>query len=261
MQISLSGKKVLITGASRGIGRGIAHIFASSGAHVLLADVLDDEGQQVVDQIQKAGGQADYYHLDVRDIGSHSRLFDQLTSTHNAVDILVNNAGINAQENFLEMSFEHSLDVFETNLHGPLFLTQLLVKDWIQKSRPGVILFTSSTHSLVPMRKPAYSGSKAALDQIIREMAIELAPHKIRVNGVAPGMISIHGEDASQLDVSQVPLGYKGVPEDVARTMVFLASDHCAYVTGDIVKVDGGFSLQHALVYSTNPRESATSPT
>jgi len=133
--------------------------------------------------------------------------------------------------------------VFDTNLIGPFFLTQKVVGVMIEKQIKGSILFTTSTHSQITMLRPAYSSSKAALEMLIKDTALELAEYGIRVNGVAPGAIDIW--DMEDRTSEHVPQGFLGLPEDIGNAMIFLASEKSGYITGQTIVVDGAFSLAH----------------
>lgn len=241
--IVLDGKIAVVTGAAKGIGRGIALRMAIEGATVVLVDIDTKGLEEVKRQIDTAGGTSILYTADVSNISQNKMLVESILKQCSRIDILVNNAGINKGGGILEITEEDALAVFSTNFIGPFFLTQLVVRDMKVQGIKGSILFTSSTHSHITMLHPAYSSSKAAIEMMIKDIALELAVYGIRVNAVAPGAIAIRGEKNR---ISQhVPLGYSGTPEDIANAMVFLASEKAQYITGQTLIVDGGFSLAH----------------
>ncbi|MCH7641539.1 SDR family oxidoreductase, partial [Patescibacteria group bacterium] len=156
---------------------------------------------------------------------------------------LVNNVGVNAEGGILDTTNQGALRVFNTNLIGPFFLTQRVAKEMVERKIRGSILFTSSVHGKITQLRPAYTATKAALEMLVCDIALELAEYGIRVNAVAPGAIAIRGEKDKA--TRHVPLGYRGVPQDIANAMVFLASEKGSYITGQTLTVDGGFSLAH----------------
>ncbi len=240
---TLADKVVIVTGAVRGIGRGIAKAMAREGAHVVISDIDPTLFDEVRSEMETFGGSVSCVQCDVRDYDATTALVDMVMSEYGRIDILVNNAGMSAGKGLLDLTREEIEQVYYTNLIGPFFLTQKVVGVMIDKQIAGSILFTTSTHSKVTILRPAYSSSKAALEMFIKDSALELAEYGIRVNGVAPGAIDIWNlEDKSS---QQVPRGYLGSPEDVGNAMVFLASDKSGYITGQTLAVDGAFSLAH----------------
>lgn len=239
----LKEKVVIVTGASRGIGRGVAKAMAREGASVVVVDIDPSPFEEVQRDLSQFGNKILTIQCDVRDYDQTTELVDEVINQFGTIDILVNNAGMSARKTFVELSREEVLHVFDTNLIGPFFLTQKVVGVMIEKQTPGSILFTTSTHSRVTMLRPAYSSSKAALEMLIKDTALELAEYGIRVNGVAPGAIDIWNMDDRSSD--HVPQGFLGSPEDVGNAMVFLASEKSSYITGQTIVVDGAFSLAH----------------
>lgn len=236
-------KVALVTGGSRGIGRGVAKAMAREGASVIVADIDPTPFDEVRSELDGFGVPHMTLQCDVRDYDATTELVDRVMAEFGRIDILVNNAGMSAGKGLLDLSREETLQVFHTNVIGPFFLTQKVVGVMIDKQISGSILFTTSTHSKVTMLRPAYSSSKAALEMFIRDAALELAEYGIRVNGIAPGAIDIWNlEDRTS---HQVPRGYLGTPDDVGQAMVFLASEKSGYITGQTLVVDGAFSLAH----------------
>ncbi len=241
----LAGQTAIITGAAKGIGRGIAVEMAQVGADVVIADI-DEEGMAETERIITTNGKTCLkVRTDVQDIDQNHRLVDTTLQQFGKIDILVNNAGINTPNatQILDLSPDSYDQVLHTNVRGPLFLTQRVAQEMINRKIPGAILFTSSTHAHIISMQPAYSASKAALEMLVREIAVDLAEYGIRVNAVAPGTIAIRGQTDRKNPF--VPLGYHGVPEDIAYAMIFLASKYASYITGQVLTVDGGFSLPH----------------
>jgi NAD(P)-dependent dehydrogenase (short-subunit alcohol dehydrogenase family) len=242
----LAQQIAIITGAAKGIGRGIAVEMAQEGADVVLADI-DEEGMNETKRIISAHGRRCLsVHTNIQEIEQGRRLVDTVLQQFGKVDILVNNAGVNTSgaRHILEISPEAYDRVLHINLRGPFFLSQYMAQKMIESKTRGSLLFTSSTHARVISMQPAYSASKAALEMFVREAALEMAEYGIRVNAVAPGWIAVRGE--AERTNPFIPLGYTGDPRDIAQAMVFLASRHASYITGQILTVDGGFSLTHS---------------
>jgi NAD(P)-dependent dehydrogenase (short-subunit alcohol dehydrogenase family) len=241
----LEHQTVIITGAAKGIGRGIAREVAREGAELILVDV-DQEGLDETERMIATPGKTHIKVLaDVQDLAQVQRIVDTAVQHFSTIDILVNNAGINAPapEQFLDVLADDYDRVLQTNVRGSFFLAQRVAREMIARHTRGSILFTSSTHARVVSMQPTYSASKAALEMLVKELALDLAEHGIRVNAVAPGWINVRGQ-AEQANPF-IPLGYSGAPKDIAQAMVFLASPFASYITGQTLTVDGGFSLTH----------------
>lgn len=243
MSAGLSGSRALVTGAARGIGRAITGALLGAGAEVV---GVDRDWKGLSADVERAGGAT--VTADLAKVGG-AELADRLLADHGPFDRIVNNVGVTVPERFGflgEAGFDRVLD---TNLRTPLFLTQRLTAALIERRSPGAVLFISSVHSRVNRGHPAYAATKAAIAALTRELAAELAPHRIRVNSISPGWIA-DGEVASaQSDYTRafeerIPLGRRGVPADVAPMALALLDDRLSgYVTGADVTVDGGLSL------------------
>jgi 3-oxoacyl-[acyl-carrier protein] reductase len=247
-RLLLTNKVAIITGAAKGIGKAIAIEMTKVGAKVIIADI-DEEGLYKTQKlVQEHSGNAVVIPTDVSNEDQNNRLVDATLRQFSRIDILVNNAGINTPGGILEASREGSLDVLNTNLVGPFFLTQRVAKAMVGQKVQGSILFTSSVHGQITQLRPAYTTSKAALEMFVRDIALELAEYGIRVNAVAPGSIAIRGE--KDRTNPYIPLGYRGIPTDIANTMIFLASSMGSYITGQTLVVDGGLSIAHAFYWA-----------
>ncbi len=242
-ELDLSEKIALITGAANGIGREIAVEMAKEGANIVIADIDEKGSHETQELLQKYKRDVLIVTTDVENEEQNSKLVDTTLNKFGRIDILVNNAGINTRGGIIEISREDALHVLNTNLIGPFFLTQRVAREMVHSKVRGSILFTSSIHSHVTQLHPAYTVSKAALEMFVRDIALELSEHGIRVNAVAPGGIAIRGEEDRALSI--IPLGYRGIPRDIANAMVFLASEKASYITGQTLVVDGGLSLAH----------------
>jgi 3-oxoacyl-[acyl-carrier protein] reductase len=249
MSGSLQGKVAIVTGASKGIGAGIAKAFAAQGASVIVNYASSRAGAEaVVAEIKAAGGKAVALQGSVAKEAEVKRLFVEALEAFGRLDILVNNAGVyqfGALEDVTEAEFHRQ---FDTNVLGPILATREAVK--LFPAEGGSIINVSSIASEKGLPGATiYGATKGALDQITRTHAIELAPRKIRVNTIAPGGVETEGTHTagiigSEMETQMIagtPLGRLGQPDDVAGVAVFLASDASRWVTGDRIRVAGGF--------------------
>jgi glucose 1-dehydrogenase len=255
----LSNQRVLITGASSGIGAGMARGFAEAGAAVLVnhhgqADAAD----AVVREIGDRGGQAVAAEGDVSRPRDVARLFDIAAEQFGGVDILVANAGIQKDAAFTEMTLDDWRAALEVDLTGAFVCAQEAVRrfrrqglDPARSTALGKVLFTSSVHQVIPWAGHAnYAAAKGGVKMLMETMAQELAPEKIRVNAIAPGAIQTpintaawNTPAAKRKLLKLIPYGRIGQPQDVAAAAVWLASDAADYVVGATLFVDGGMSL------------------
>ena len=244
----LDGKVALVTGASRGIGRAIAQRLAAEGASVVLGARDQGKLQEVVAAILALGGKAEALALDVAQAESVAAGFETLLAAHGRLDHLVNNAGITRDTLLLRMKLEQWSEVLDTNLTGAFLCTQAALKPML-KQRAGRIVNITSVVGLTGNAGQAnYAASKAGLIGFTKAVAREVASRNITVNAVAPGFIETDmtaamTDKAKQEMAAAIPLGRVGSPEDVAGAVSFLVSDAAAYVTGQVLAVDGGFRM------------------
>lgn len=247
----------IITGAARGIGRGIAISLAKAGANIVIADLDEPESENTAREITSLGRKALVIPTDVRREADLDRLVDRTLGEFNRIDILVNNAGINAPGGLLAVSREDARSVFETDLLGPFFLTQRCALEMVKRQIAGRIVCISTIHSQVAHYRPHYSAAKAGLERLVIDAALELAPYNIRVNGIQPGGIKIRGEltlDTQENISPPVPLyGRSGLPSEVGDLAYFLVSDRSRYITGTIVTIDGALSRQSYSALASYP--------
>jgi len=244
----LEGKVALVTGGSSGIGRGICERFAREGADVIVNYVSSRvPADTLVAEIRQMGRRVEAIGADISKAEDVARLFEQAIAVMGRVDILVNNAGIEKRTPFLDIAIEDFDRVMAVNLRGAFMCAQAAARDMVKRGS-GRIVNISSIHEDLPFPEfTPYCCSKGAMRMLMRNVAVELAPHGITVNNVAPGAIATPINKATLADPALIaelnaiiPAGHLGTPEDVATVAVFLASDEAAYVTGSTYFVDGG---------------------
>ncbi|WP_338695525.1 glucose 1-dehydrogenase [Streptomyces sp. Q6] len=238
MGVSLDGKVVLITGAGRGQGAAEARLFAAAGARVVIGDVREEEGREVAKSLD---GQGRFTRHDVTSAESWGGAVRTALDAFGRLDALVNNAAVWRTAPVEEETYENFEALLRVNLLGP-FLGIQAVLPALKEAGGGSIVNVSSTAGLVGIKgHAAYGSSKFGLRGLTRSAALDLAPHRIRVNSVHPGAIDTPMvAEVGRTDWSHLPLGRMGRPEEVGELVVFLASDAASYITGAEFAVDGG---------------------
>jgi glucose 1-dehydrogenase len=249
----LQNKVALVTGATTGIGKAIAQRFAVEGAHVAI-NYLDrgDNRQRAEEMLRNFPQPGMAAPGDVSTRNDVESMIAGVNKAFGKLDIVVNNAGIEIQKPFLEITDEDWNRVIAVNLYGPFLLSQAAARLMIQRGAGGKIVNVSSVHEDVPFPNyTAYCASKGGLRMLTRNLALELAPHKINVNNIAPGAIAtpinqqtLADPEAKRNAIGEIPWGRFGTPEEVAALAVFLASDESEYVTGSTYYIDGGLTQQ-----------------
>ena len=245
--MSLNGKTALVTGASRGIGRAIALRLAEDGANVAVIYAGSaDKAEAVVNEITALGVNAKAYRCNVADSAAVNETVKAVTNHLGKIDILVNNAGITRDGLMLRMKDEDFDAVLDTNLKGAFNMIRACYSGFIRKKSGRIINISSVSGIMGNAGQANYSASKAGVIGLTKSVARELASRGITCNAVAPGFIQTDmtenlGDNNPLLN--SIPLGRMGKPEDIAAAVAFLASDSAAYITGEVLKVDGGLAI------------------
>lgn len=246
----LAGRVALVTGSSRGIGRGIAERFAREGARVTVTwHRNEDAAETLVEEILKQGGRAIACQLDVARRDSVRRVVARTIGALGGLDVVVNNAGLLEQKPFETISDADWDETFDTNLKSAFVFAQEVRSHFLARGAGQLINIASIGGQTGGTKAPHYAAAKAALISLTRSLAKLYAPHGVRVNAISPGYIEtdmyadITTRESEQAILDTIPLGRIGRPADVAGAAVYLASDDADYVTGHVLNVNGGFYL------------------
>jgi len=252
----LSGKVAIVTGSSSGIGKSCAVTFAKEGAKVAVVDIDSSGGQDTVDSIKRAGGEAIFVRTNVTSVEEVKKMVEEVSRHFGKINILHNNAGgwkRALHDTVTEDSEKEWKQLIELNLNSVYFVSSAVIPKMIE-SGGGSIINTATINAFMGQRETAaYSAAKAGVYQLTKAMALDYAEHKIRVNGLAPGeivtpqhMATINTlpdpKAATEALRLKIPLGRLGEPEDVALAALWLASDDSRYITGQVIVVDGGLT-------------------
>lgn len=241
------GQVVIVTGASRGIGKATAERFAAEGAHLVLLSNEAYEQEQTAKDFEMRGYSVLPIYVDISNAQEVDKAIEQAVKVYGQIDVLVNNAGIAWEEPFLEITDTHWQKIINVNLNGMFYVAQRVSRQMV-KQKAGCIINMASTNGLVGEANYAhYNASKGGVVMLTKTMAIELGPHNIRVNAVCPGYIQTPMSEAidntefvESYIRTKIPLGRVGKMEDVAGVFAFLASSDAAFITGESIVVDGG---------------------
>lgn len=250
----LKEKVALVTGAGSGIGKAIALRFAAEGARVAVNYHPGGKhsGAEVAEEIKRAQGTAISIAADVRQRADVESMLKQVVEAFGKLDIAVSNAGVQIKKPFLEVTDEEWRTMMGVDLYGAFVVSQLAARQMAHQGNGGKLIFISSVHEDIPFPKfTPYCAAKGALRMLMRNLAIELAPHKINVNNIAPGAIStpinepvLDDPKAKMQALEEIPWGRFGNAEEVAAVAAFLASAEADYVTGSTYYIDGGLTRQ-----------------
>ncbi|MFQ6158043.1 SDR family NAD(P)-dependent oxidoreductase [Sinorhizobium meliloti] len=247
----LDGRRAVVTGAARGIGRAIAERLALAGAHVVIADRDETEGKIAVAAIEAAGGKGAFVSLDVTDPVAVAQAADSIYQMHGSVDVLVNNAGIVRNAPAAEMSLDDWKSVIDIDLGGVFHCAQAFGKRMVAAGRGSMVNISSicGEVTVYPQPQVSYNAAKAGVNLLTKSLAVEWAKSGVRVNAVAPGYVAteltLRGRSNPEwFDtwVRMTPMGRLGEPREIANAVLFLAADASSYITGTVLTIDGGYT-------------------
>lgn len=242
----LKDKVVIVTGATRGIGRAIALELAQAGARVAFNyQKSDEDAKSLLFELQKIGSEGLSFKTDVRDLEGAKGFVEQVKNYFGGLDFLVNNAGITRDKALMSMEKSDWDEVIETNLTGYFNMSRAVIVTLLKQKSGGIVNISSVSGISGIARQVNYSASKAGIIGLTKALAKEVAPYGIRVNCLAPGFIETDMSAAIKPELKDkykesIPLGRFGAPEDVAKAVLFLLGDQSNYLTGQVIKVDGG---------------------
>lgn len=245
----LSGKVALVTGAGSGIGKAIALMMAKQGAAVIVNYGHSQAGANaVVEEIQGMGGVAEAIQCSVNDFEAVASMIKDIAKRYGRIDILVNNAGITKDNLLMMMKEEEFDDVIDVNLKGTFNTMRHIARQMMKQKGGSIINISSVVGVMGNAGQVNYSASKAGIIGMTKSMARELGSRNVRVNAVAPGfvetaMTAVLSEEVKAAGAAQIPLGRFATPEEIASAVCFLASDNAAYITGQVLCVDGGMCM------------------
>jgi len=248
----LDGRTALITGGARGIGFAVAELCASVGADIAIIDILEEQGHASAEKLSAAyGKKVRFYAADLRDWAKAQDTVAAVTADFGRIHVLMNCIGIGPNTDLLQISPQEWRDVMDVNVNAQFYIAQATAKHMVDQGGGSIVSIGSNSGLIVDRPQPQahYNASKAAVHQMIKSMAVELAPHSIRVNAVAPGFVmtdmtkdAITKSGWLQIWEQNTPMGRLARPEEVAYAMLYLASDAASYVTGSILVIDGGYT-------------------
>ncbi|MFS0560784.1 SDR family oxidoreductase [Terribacillus sp. 179-K 1B1 HS] len=252
----LNDRIAVVTGGATGIGRATASLFAKEGATVLVADIKKDEMTDLLESIQSAGGQAEAYEVDVSDEDSVKQFVDQVKDTYGKLDVLFNNAGIDQEGGKVH---EYPIDLFDsiqkTDLRGTFLMSKFLIPLMLENKKGAIVNNASMSGSFADLDRSGYNAAKGGIINFTKAAAIDYGRQGIRANSVSPGTIETplideltgtkeeeQGKAFRESNKWLAPMGRLGAPEEIAKAVLFLASDDSSYITGQDLIVDGGLT-------------------
>lgn len=245
----LKNKIIVVTGGSRGIGKACCIEFARQAAKIIFTyNKSKDEAEDLSSEIRKIGSDSFMLQVDVRDFDQCQRFSEAVLDKFNRIDVLINNAGIIKDSAMLMMQQKDWLDVIDTNLNGTFNITKSFIVTFMKQKQGSIINISSLSGVIGLPRQVNYSASKGGIISFTKALAKEVASFNIRVNCIAPGFIQtdmlkgLKEEYVSKI-IHQIPLQRFGTSEEVAKVALFLASDEANYITGQVIRVDGGLGM------------------
>ncbi|MBA4493943.1 SDR family NAD(P)-dependent oxidoreductase [Paenactinomyces guangxiensis] len=246
----LKGKNVLVTGGSKGIGKDIALQFARLGSDVFIVGRDEQALTKTTEELKQINPNCSYLSADITKVNEIYEMIDKFLALKGRIDILINNAGLNIPQPALEVTEQDWDAVLDTNLKGTFFCSQRAARSMIEQGQPGKIINIVSQMAFVGyIKRAAYCSSKGGAVQLTKALAIEWAKYNIKVNAVAPTFIEtdltrkmFEDEEFYQDVLDRIPLGSLAKPNDVTSAVLFLASDMANFITGETIRVDGGWT-------------------
>lgn len=242
--MNFDNEVVLITGASNGIGRGLAYEYANAGAYVILVDMDQKGGKELEEELNHTEQKSIFIACDVRNPNEVKTLFDKVHDTVGTITILINNAGVSKFSNLFDLTIDNWDDIINTNLRSVFLFSKLAASIWKESNVDGRIVNIASTRAF--MSEPnseAYAASKGGIVALTHALAISLGDYHIRVNAISPGWIqNIDYDQLREIDHSQHPAGRVGFPKDIAKACFYLTDSKNDFVTGTNLIVDGGMT-------------------
>ena len=242
----LEGKNIIITGASRGIGKGIAEVFAQHGANIVFTYHSSDEKAKILaENLSVDGCKAKGYKSDASDFAAAQQLIDDVIQDFGSIDVLVNNAGITKDNLLMRMNEDDFDNVMKVNMNSVFNLTKAVLRPMLKQKKGSIINMSSVVGIKGNAGQANYAASKSAIIGFTKSVALELGSRNIRCNAIAPGFIETEMTEALEAETinqwrNSIPLKRGGTPEDVANANLFLASDMSSYITGQVLHVCGG---------------------
>lgn len=250
-RFGLAGRVAIVTGGARGIGRAIAELAAATGADIAIVDILDPLAHETAREIaEQTGRRVQAFVGDLAVPTEAARITGEVVDTFGTVKVLFNCIGINPNTDVLDISAEEWTKVMAVNVNAQFFMAQAVARHMAEQGGGSIVAIGSNSGFIVDRPQPQahYNASKAAVHQMIKSLAVELAPKNIRVNAVAPGYVmteltkrGMSNPEWLPIWINSTPIGRLGTPEEIANVMLFLASDAASYMTGSVVLVDGGY--------------------
>jgi 3-oxoacyl-[acyl-carrier protein] reductase len=247
--MKLNGRVALVTGGSRGIGKAISLALAREGADVVINYIEQkEEANEVVDEIRRVGGGALAFQTDVRDFDKVNSMVEQIIEEFGKIDILVNNAGIVRDKTLRKMKKEEWDIVIDTDLNGVFNCIKAVITHMEERKNGKIVNISSVIGEIGNFGQANYAAAKAGVIGLTKSVAKEVARKGITVNAVAPGftetgMLETIPESVKEQILKQIPMGRFAIPEDIAKVVVFLASDDANYITGQVINVNGGYYM------------------